>query len=167
MWQKTPWKCCSSTPDPSDLWPLVSDLWPLVSLRCRWAWGGAEEDLHKVGELSPVQSVLQDHRPLHGPEGRTHAHQAAGGPVRGEAGTNTHRVHTQYTHSTHTVHTEYQGGTFLGFSFTNSRTPEKYSFLTKIKAKVLFHTKMNSVSVHCLYIILSDCCYWCREHKSV
>lgn len=39
-----------------------------------------------MGELPPVQSFLSDHRPLHGPEGRTHAHQAAGGPVGRETG---------------------------------------------------------------------------------
>lgn len=39
-----------------------------------------------MGELPPVQSLLSDHRPLHGPEGWTDAHQAAGGPVRRTTG---------------------------------------------------------------------------------
>lgn len=39
-----------------------------------------------MGELPPIQSLLSHYRPLHGPEGWTNAHQAAGGPVRRAAG---------------------------------------------------------------------------------
>lgn len=39
-----------------------------------------------MGELPPVPGVLQDHGPLHGPEGRPDADQAAGGPFRRETG---------------------------------------------------------------------------------
>lgn len=53
----------------------------------RWTRGSSEEDLHQMGQLSPVQGLLQDHRSLRGPEGRTDAHQTAGGPVRRETGT--------------------------------------------------------------------------------
>lgn len=39
-----------------------------------------------MGELTPGAHVLSDHRSLHGPAGRTDAHQAAGGSVRRETG---------------------------------------------------------------------------------
>lgn len=52
----------------------------------RRARGRAEEDLHQMGELSPVACVLPDHGSVHGPARWTDAHQTAGGSVRRETG---------------------------------------------------------------------------------
>lgn len=53
---------------------------------CRRAWSGAEENLYKMGQLTSGTGLLPHYRPLHGPTGWTHAHQAPGGSLGREAG---------------------------------------------------------------------------------
>ncbi len=52
----------------------------------RWERSSAEEDLHKMGKLSPGPYDLQDWWPLHRPPRWTYAYPTAGGPLWGTTG---------------------------------------------------------------------------------